>query len=178
MNSGSQISPAFEFTSDNFSVLMSTLVEARYGEKITPKDILFVFINALAKKINEERAYEEVIGVIEKSFQDGEVLIASRDDRLDTFLSTFREKLPWEQSESKNWIYPLLTSISGNKSDRIMKRVYAGETSNLGSCRYENKITLTHAHTFTNEMEKTIAKYLDLVGIYNPAIREKMTFIQ
>lgn len=158
-----QNSPAITFTSENFSILMSTLVEARYGEKITSKDALFAFIHALVQKINQKRAYEEVIDTIEKSVEDGEVLVASRDDRLDGFLSAFRKKLPWEQTQSKNWIYPVLTSLSGNKSDRIMNRTYTSETIPLGSCRFENKITLTHTHTFTNTTEDTIKKYLDLV---------------
>ncbi len=77
---------------------MSTLTEMRYGEKVTSKDTLFAFIHALASKIHEKRDYAEVIDIVEKTFSDGEILIASRDDGLDYFLSKMRTTLPWEET--------------------------------------------------------------------------------
>lgn len=58
---------------------MSTLVEMRYGERETSKDVLFAFIHALVAKIHEKRDYAEVIDIIESSLRDGEILLASRD---------------------------------------------------------------------------------------------------
>jgi hypothetical protein len=55
-----------------------------------------------------------------------------------------KKPLPWESSVSEadfenrnmtssgkieNWAYPLLTSLSGNKSDRLIERSYLAETS-------------------------------------------------
>ncbi len=183
LNSGTTIT----FNSENFSTLMSTLTELRFGEKVTSKDTLFAFMHALAGKINEKRDYAEVIDLIEKAFSDGEILIASRDDELDSFLATIRKPLPWEiknetntgtLSASDNWIYPVLTSVSGNKSDRLMKRVYTSETTALGNCQYENTLTFTHTHGYNSDAKNEIEKYLDLMGVTDSTEREKMLFIQ
>lgn len=58
------------FTHENFSSLMSTLVEARYGEKTSAKDILGEFIGAFTKKIQEKQAYDEVISTIEDAVRN------------------------------------------------------------------------------------------------------------
>ncbi len=90
------------FTSENFSPLMSTLVEARTGAEKTPKDILFRFISALASKIHEKRSYDIVLKTLEDALQSGEILFASRDVQVDNFLAKFRKKLPWECSVMNN----------------------------------------------------------------------------
>ncbi len=194
------------FWSDNFSPLMSTLVESRYGEETSAKDILRKFVGAFIAKIEEKWAYEEVLGHIEKSITDGEILFASREEGIERFLSTWRTPLPWERgsyirstSESSsntswealswivdtpsqlinpNWIYPTLTSLSGNKSDRFIERSYTAETTNLGWCRYENKLTFTHKHTYSIEAERQIRSYLAMIGVSGTQTIEKMLMIQ
>lgn len=171
-------------SSDNFSLLMSTLVEARHGQKNTPKDILFEFITALAKKISDDRSYDVVFREVFRSLHDGEILFASRDDSVDKFLAKYRNNTPWNchtasgSTCNPNWAYPLLTSVSGNKSDRFIHRLYESDTTSIGACRYMNKITFTHAHTFSPGTKKTVNTYLDLIGMTDPAKREKIMFIQ
>lgn len=175
------------FTNENFSPLMSTLVEARHGEVNTPKDTLFRFIGALAAKINEKRAYDTVLTLLEEELQNGEILFASRDIQVDDFLSNFRKELPWQcgtmnntgaNNCSRNWAYPVLTSVSGNKSDRFMKRLYESDTFPVGSCQYQNKMTFTHTHSYEKSDTTTLEKYLDFLGIKDQKIREKMLFVQ
>ena len=126
---------------------MSTLVEARYGEKTSAKDILARFVDAFGQKISNTRDYEELFSLLERYIADGEILFASRDDSIDTFLSHYRKTLPWIMDNEKliidnskekslnldppqlrNWAYPVLTSLSGNKSDRDVERLYTSET--------------------------------------------------
>ena len=200
------------FRSENFSLLMSTLVESRYAEETSAKDILRKFVDAFAQKIYEKQSYEEVINILENYITNGEILFASRNDKIEWFLSTFRKPLPWEEgvkwspdtssqeptsssgtstwvdliwvkqktqnSENKNWIYPLLTSLSGNKSDRLIERSYLAETTDLWSCKYMNKLTFTHKHTYTKLIENEIRKYLTLIGIRDTAKIDAMLAIQ
>lgn len=128
-----------------------------------------------------------MIDIVEEAFSQGEILIASRDEELDRFLSQIRKPLPWEASNleksgaialSKNWIYPVLTSVSGNKSDRLLERLYTSETKILPNCQYENTVTFSHTHGFRKESKKEIEDYLDLIGVNDPKEREKMLFIQ
>lgn len=165
------------FTAENFSPLMSTLVEARHAEKTNPKDVLFEFIEALGAKIHEKRSYDIVLSTLESALDDGEILFASRDTEVDTFLAKFRKSVPWTTSE-RNWAYPLLTSVSGNKSDRFIRRLYTSDTYRAGGCTYENKLSFTHTHSFSKDDEKNIERYMDMIGLTDTKAREKMLFIQ
>jgi hypothetical protein len=49
---------------------MSILVESRYGEETSAKDILRRFVDAFATKIHEKRAYAEVIDILEKALEN------------------------------------------------------------------------------------------------------------
>lgn len=204
------------FTSDNFSLLMSTLVEARYGERTSAKDVLGDFVHTFIKKINKKRAYEEVLTHIYESLQNGEILFASRNPTIENFLETYKKPLPWQQkwtwttpdgqqSEnllwkmtslfenlsgkntsqssavryvSHNWVYPLITSLSGNKSDRLISRDYRAETARIWNCIFENRLTFTHQHHWNTENEKNTIQYLDMIGITDRALREKLLTIQ
>lgn len=84
------------FDGKNFSALMSTLVEAEYGRDLHAKTVLFDFVNAFAKKINESKKYDVLFDVVEAYWKNGEILIASRDRSTDEFLAQYRKKLPWE----------------------------------------------------------------------------------
>jgi hypothetical protein len=75
---------------------MSTLVEAQYGREDSAKSILFRFIEAFAERIVETRSYDAVLSTLEKSWNDGEIVFASRDPRTDSIIANFRKSLPWE----------------------------------------------------------------------------------
>jgi hypothetical protein len=80
---------------------MSTLVESRYDEETSAKDILRKFVDAFAIKIYEKRAYEEVLRTLEEYITNGEILFASRNDKIEGFLSTLRKPLPWDEGKEK-----------------------------------------------------------------------------
>lgn len=75
---------------------MSTLVEAEYGRQFHAKDILFQFVQSFVRKIDQTKRYDVVFDVLEKNWKNGEILIASRDDETEKFLSEFKKPLPWE----------------------------------------------------------------------------------
>ena len=84
------------FTEKNFSPLMSTLVEARYKEETSAKDILAVFVEAFARRISETQSYDEILTLLERYIREGEILFASRDDRIEAFLDRYKKPLPWK----------------------------------------------------------------------------------
>lgn len=206
---------------------MSTLVESRYGEKTSAKDILSDFVPAFLAKIQEKRAYEEVLTRLTDSLKDGEILFASRNPRIDNFLDSYKKPLPWQKkldtslsnsqwwaettswlqsktlyerlqnyfqknsdkSESKkiveaniplsdNWAYPVLTSISGNKSDRFIERTYTANTTKLNTCQVLNNLTFSHKHTFKRENEDEIRSYLDMISEKNIEFRNRIVTIE
>lgn len=165
------------FDEKNFSLLMSTLVENKYAKEKTPKDILFRFIESFGKKIQEKNAYIDVLDILTGEIKKWEILFASRDADTDAWLSPYKKVLPW-QSSSPNWIYPLWTSVSGNKSDRYIERTYRAITKKTEGCTYENTITLQTQHTYSKKDSDTLTEYFGLFGIRDGSEQAKMRFIQ
>ncbi len=166
------------FDKKNFSLLMSTLVEWKFARINTPKDILFQFASAFGKKIQAKNAIPELFNILDQYLNNGEILFASRDPEIDNFLSNYRKKLPWESSTSPNWIYPLWTSVSGNKSDRYITRMYEAKTKIIDNCKYENTITLNTSHTLKKSDQDNLMSYFQTFGITDPAEKTKLDFIQ
>ncbi len=165
------------FDANNFSSLMSVIVEGRINGEKTPKDVLFQFIEAFGKKIVETKKIPEVFAVLQKYWDDGEILIASRDADLQNFISKYTKPLPWKQ-DSHNWIYPVFTSLSGNKSDRYIERTIQVDTKKLWNCNFKNTVRLTLSHTYNQDHDRKIQSYMDTFEIQDPKTREKMQFIQ
>jgi Protein of unknown function (DUF4012) len=166
------------FTADNFSLLMSTLVENRYAQVNTPKDILFQFGSALLSHVQSQNLTLDILDIIEKYRSDGEILFASRDAEIDVFLAQYRKKLPWESSTSSNWIYPVWTSVSGNKSDRYIDRTYQATVRKIEECKYENTITLATKHTYSKSDIAELQSYFKQFNITGKEEQAKLDFIQ
>ncbi len=178
------------FTSHNFSLLMSTLVENKYARQNTPKDVLFQFGDALLSKIYTKNKALTVLDTLEKYMKNGEIMFASRDPEIDLFLDKYKKRLPWQCDTSAtdssgaliacnpNWIYPIWTSVSGNKSDRYMSRDYTATTRKIDTCRYENTITLWTKHNYATSDKEELQSYFKTFGITNPEERAKLDFIQ
>jgi hypothetical protein len=79
---------------------------------------------------------------------------------------------------SPNWVYPVWTSVSGNKSDRYISRIYQAETSKIDECKYENTITLTTTHTLKKSDQDNLDSYFQEFGISDPDEKAKLDFIQ
>lgn len=165
------------FDKDNFSLLMSLLVENKFAKEKTPKDILFTFISKFGEQTLKSGKIEEVIKVIENNWNRGEIVIASRNDDIHNYLKTLQKSLPWESGD-RNWIYPVFTSVSGNKSDRYIDRSLEVKTKLVGRCEYETTAHLTHHHTYSRDDELLLEKYMATFGLTDAQEQHKMRFIQ
>lgn len=165
------------FTAENFSPLMSTLVEAKFAKEKTPKDILFTFADALEKKVINEGKIWPVLAILEDALSSGEITIRSRDDITDAFLRSLNtfDRFVWDKD---NWVYPLFTNVGGNKSDRFVYRRIERTAVMQEDCRVENTLTIHNTHTFTESDESIIMQYLDMLGITGKEIRKKLLFIE
>ena len=165
------------FTDKNFSILMSMLVENKFAKEKTPKDILFRFVDAFVHKVFESKKIEEIADIIENNWRRGEIVMASRNEKVQDFLTLLQNPLPWKSNE-KNWIYPIFTSISGNKSDRYISRTIETKTKNLENCRYETTATLTHEHLHSQSDAEILENFMQTFELKDETEQEKMRFIQ
>lgn len=166
-----------DVTAENFSTLMSVLVENKLNAKISPKDILFRFSEELEKMLAEKK---DIIGYIDiglRALDENEILIGSRDETIQKFLSTNISQDSWK-SNPGNWMYPIFTSISGNKSDRYVKRVFETESQTLSGCVVQNTIHLKSSLPFTQKEEQQITDIFNKSDIQDPIERERLMQIQ
>ena len=103
--------------------------------------------------------------------------MASRDPEIDSFFSNYRKKLPWETGEN-NWIYPVTTSVSGNKSDRYIEREYTLSSKQVSGCLYENVFQITHRHVFSSRDHDQMTEYMRAFSLREDEAGKKMRFIQ
>lgn len=166
---------------------MSTLVEAQFVpyKKLdtgntyqTPKELLFRFMESLGKKLATERDILGYLSILRENIANHEILMASRDDTTQAFLDSLgTTDVSWKGSQS-NWIYPLFTSLSGNKSDRYMKRTFELKSEAYSGCTTLNHVRLTSDHAITVDEQLKTRKILYDFNILDPQAQERLMFIQ
>lgn len=167
-----------DITGEDFSFLMSTLVEAKYAKDNHPKEILFGFIDNFAKLLLEKKDITGYAEIFEKNFMKWDILIASRNREIADFIESFKFYEQWK-TDTRNWLYPVFTSISGNKSDRYMKRAFSVKTKPwTDACTIENNVRIVSTHTFDLKEEKRVRLLLKDIGITDLKQENELVRIQ
>ena len=166
-----------DVTAENFSTLMSTLVENKLGARISPKDILFRFSEELEKHLLEKKDIVGYIDIFAKALDENEILLGSRDETIQKFITTHTNQESWKTNRG-NWIYPIFTSLSGNKSDRYVKRTFETESLALSGCLVQNTVHLSSEHPFGAKEESEIADIFSKAGITDATERERLMQIE
>ncbi|MDD2916990.1 MAG: DUF4012 domain-containing protein [Candidatus Gracilibacteria bacterium] len=180
--------PEYNLTIDamNFSRVVSTLVEARvfpYKKLDTghtyqsPKEFLFRFMEAFSKQLAEKRDIFGYLNILVNNFQRHEILMASKNSETEAFLETLGTRETWMNDEG-NFIYPIFTSLSANKSDRYMQRKLSIKTSSLSGCLVQNVVKLSSDHAMSIDEQIKTRKLLYDFGINDPAEQERLAFIE
>jgi len=149
-------------SAQNFSLVFSTLVEAKVfldsestDWKKTPKSILFTFMDVLFAHLLEKKDFGGYAQIVERALQDREIQIASLDSQVEDFLKKQGAVDPWLTNKG-NWIYPVFTSVSGNKSDRYIDRTITITSKPQLGCKMQNKLSLDMLHTFGDEQQNQL----------------------
>lgn len=150
-----------EFTSENFSLLMSVLVESKKFKNWTtwtPKEILFDFVDEFTKKIKEKGKYSKYASILLTELKNREIVFVPFDKK--EYELIWELSLNWELN-SKNYLdynYVVNTSISGNKSDRYIERNYEKIVAKTASCSYDSMLKIIHKNKFKATDELKIRK--------------------
>ncbi len=180
--------PEYNLTIDatNFSRVVSTLVEARvfpYKKLDTahayqsPKEFLFRFMEAFSAQLAEKRDIFGYLNILVDNFKRHEILIASKNSETEAFLETLGTREKWMGDEG-NFIYPIFTSLSANKSDRYMNRALSVKTTSLSGCTVRNIVRLSSDHSITIDEKLKTEKLLYDFNITDPALMTKLSFIE
>lgn len=148
---------------EDFSLAMSLLVEARMYAKSSPKDILFRFAEEFAKKMEEQGSWGTYAKIVAKHLGDGDVAAAwLRPEIQAGLVDEIRPVDAWKY-DSGDFAYPVFTSYSGNKSDRVMDRTVSLERDPQDPCR--RTFTLSQRHLFSPLDEAIVRKWIFDLGI-------------
>jgi hypothetical protein len=94
-----------------------------------------------------------VAKILWKNLENGEILVASPHEDTQQAIDEMNLFDTWKTAK-RDFIYPLFTSISKNKSDRIMTRKLSIVQTN--DCKRE--VTLTQKHGWNVAVESQIKK--------------------
>ena len=168
-----------DITSDNFSMIMSTLVESKITKThtlATPKQILFDFIDLYIEKLKNEKKYSVYMKNILESVEKKDLILYSFQEKENTFLSQLWLIQKDLSSQYLDFNYPVFTSISWNKSDRYMQRTFIKDIQKNPDCSILSSLEITLTHTFKIAEEINIKNFLyDMDLLWKVNIQDTLT---
>ncbi len=127
----------------NVTLILSMLVEGKKTLTWTPKWTVKLLADALITQIQEQNKWQRAALLLASHIYNGEFIAGSVRTDIQTALDSLGIFDRW-QGKKGDWLYPLFTSISRNKSDRLMERTF--EINHTGTC--ERTVTLRQKHWF------------------------------
>ncbi len=159
-----------DITSENFSTLFSTLVEAKITKThtlATPKQILFDFITLFFEKIKSIQDYNFFVELFIESIEKKDVSLYFFDKEENDFFKKIGLEKTYDYHSFFDFNYPVFTSISGNKSDRYISRSFEKTYSQKENCDISTSLKITQKHDFNINEEvyiKTLLYDMDALG--------------
>ncbi len=142
-----------KLSQENIGLVLSMLVEAKEKIHGIPKSVISVLGDTLLDVLIERHKTLALSKVLWKNLEQGEILLASPHTEIQAALDDLGLFDTWKNAET-DFIYPLFTSISKNKSDRIMQRTLTIDTKD--TCT--RTVTLEQKHGWDIPAESRVKK--------------------
>lgn len=159
-----------KITDENFSRVISTLVEAKVS-KIwtlwTPKQILFDFAELFYREMKQNKDYIPYAKVIFNHLQSRDIIVYSFHPDENSLLWKLNLNGELAFHKTLDFSYPVYTSLSGNKSDRYIQTKYIKNVDLIWVCEYKTNLNIIRKHTYNNLEEDKINILLDIYNIEN-----------
>lgn len=161
-----------DITHENFSEIMSLMVEAKVSKTSTlesPKRILFDFMEVFTKKLLSDAKYVDYLQLLMQEAQNRDVLMWSFNKKDNEFLRAMKLTGEIDYDASLDSIYPVYTSLSGNKSDRYMNYLYNHTvTKNKENCDYEITQNIKSSHNMWKKSRNRIQSLMKKYNLNTP----------
>lgn len=153
-----------KITSENFSEIISLLIEAKVSKKSTldtPKQVLFDLGKLLINKIKEEKKYLNILKIFINNIKSRDLVIYNFNKKENELLSSLKLTWAFDYKNITDFNYPFFISIWWNKSDKYIKRKYykyikvEKNTSN-NLCNLNTYLKIELKNTFKKADEKRI----------------------
>jgi len=152
-------------TSENFSLILSTLVEAKVfkvGTLWTPKQVLFDFAWEFKEKLLVKKDYYNYAKIILNHIKNRDIVFYSFDNEENSLL--WKLWLNWEidLNSTLDFNYPVYISVWWNKTDRYIDYRYDKTVTKIGeTCDYNTKIDIYKSHHFSKFEDEKVNSILD-----------------
>lgn len=159
-----------KITDENFSRVISTLVEAKTSKVWTlwtPKQVLFDFAEQFYTHMKENKDYIPYAKVIFNHLQNRDIMIYSFHSDENSLLWKLNLNGELAFHKTLDFAYPVYTSLSGNKSGRYIKTEYKKSVDLIWKCEYKTNLDIIRRHTYNNLEEEKIDVLLDTYNVEN-----------
>lgn len=153
--------------SSNFNFVMSTLVESKIFKVWTldtPKQVLFDFMQDFYTKLKEEKKYKDYFKVFLEDVSKRDIVFYTFSSKANKFLENYNLNWSLDYHNYLDFVYPVFTSIWGNKSDRYINRTFS-INSTQSWCNLENTLSITQTHLFSSSNEIDAISYFNELQI-------------
>jgi hypothetical protein len=153
-----------EINEDNFSLLISTLVEAQ-SFKVwtlwTPKKILFDFTNIYIEKLINDKDYFAYLDIILKNIKSRDIVLYSFNPEENNLLWKLWLNGKINYNDTLDYSYPVYSSIWWNKSDRYIELKYEKNIEFNYDCSIDTNLEIHRTHFFSKFEEEKVSTLLD-----------------
>ncbi len=156
-------------TKDNYASLLSFLVESKVSQSATldtPKQAVFDLALELEKKIVQENLYLPILQSLLDQIYSGDMFVWMKESSDQKIITDIW--LSWEKNyaASLDFLYPVFTSLSWNKSDRYISREYRTRVKRVkNSCDFWVRHTISQKHNMRRQDKEEFQSYAEVTGI-------------
>lgn len=161
-----------EISADNFSEIMSLIVEAKtfkQGTLWTPKQVLFDFMEVFTAKLIDDGNYFEYLQTLIHDLESRDIMMWSFNEDENKLLTDLWINGEIHYDDSLDYMYPVYTSLSWNKSDRYMNRSYnITVKQEITSCDFTIRTQIKSTHNMPKNNRDFINSLIDQYSLNSP----------
>lgn len=152
-------------TSENFSTIVSYIVESKISGREDPKTILRSFMPAFTKALFKNTEPVALLSVIRVAIKNKHVLAYSKNPSIQAFFENRGLAGLMKKTEPKeDFLNIQHTSISGNKSDDDIAELIGHDTYINLDGSLSDELSITRIHTWNTDTEKNIKNIISSFG--------------
>lgn len=152
-------------TNENFSVILSYIVESKLTGRENPKEMLHDFVPVFKKKLFENADPVALASALGAGIESKHLLAYSRDSGVEDFFA--RHGLAGEMKKlepKEDYLNIVHSSVGGNKSDRYMEEKIVHDTYIQSDNEVKVDLAITRSHGWHVETEKEITDMIRSFG--------------
>lgn len=152
-------------TADNFSTVLSYIVEAKISGRQNPKAILQSFVPAFEQAMFKKVDPASLIPAISAAIEQKHLLGYSRDADVQDFFR--RRKMSGEMKTllpKEDYLNIVHTSIGGNKSDAYVSEKIAHDTYLQSDGSVIDEVAITRSHKWNSATERALKTLVSSFG--------------